>query len=444
MCTSTLHIRPKSLLGMSYDVPCGKCLECRSLSQNSWVTRLGYDIKDLYERGGVAVFLTFTYNDTCLPKSAFLTNEFIPCFRREDILGFLNNLKVLVNRQYGKGMYKYFICSEYGKFTKRPHYHGLFLLQPGVDSTWFSEKCRSLWHYGFMFPRYKDGRYIDNLGAATTVELRNLNAACKYVSKYITKDLDYFDLPPIKHYLAKRDQLTDDMRKLFNSRLPRHYQSKGIGSSLLKDGINADKLLDYVKQGIYNPTTCKMEALPRYYVEKLCFDHQRIVVDGHPKVLRYLNPSYADVMREIHRQSFTAKFRQVSNFNLNANLNVFLSHGYTSTDYTRFKHLQDIYTPIEIVLRRWYDRLTPECKFMYHSLNYDGLTLDNIVNFRVDLYTLCVDTFISKFVDKNNDVAWYMDVFDKITKYDRAVANEIRNNDYLRTIKLKLLKLRII
>ena len=71
MCTSTLHINPKNYLGMSLDVPCGSCLECRSLSQNSWVTRLGFDLKDLYDRGGVAVFLTFTYNNECLPWSNF-------------------------------------------------------------------------------------------------------------------------------------------------------------------------------------------------------------------------------------------------------------------------------------------------------------------------------------------------------------------------------------
>ena len=261
MCTCTLHIRPKSLLGMSYDVPCGKCLECRSLSQNSWVTRLGFDLKELYDNGGVAVFLTFTYNDSCLPKCTFLSEDDVPCFRRDDVLRFFNKLKVFVNRQYGKGMYKYFFCSEYGKFTKRPHYHGLFMLQPGVDSTWFAEKCRSLWHYGFMFPRYKNGRYVDNLGDATSVELRNLNAACKYVSKYITKDLDYYELPQIKDYIDKREYLNDDMRNYFNGCLPRHYQSKGIGSALLKDGINADKLLEYVIKGIFNPTTCKIEAL---------------------------------------------------------------------------------------------------------------------------------------------------------------------------------------
>jgi hypothetical protein len=439
MCTSTLHIRPKSLLGMSYDVPCGNCLECRSLSQNSWVTRLGFDLKDLYERGGVAVFLTFTYNDYCLPKSEFLSDELIPCFRREDVLRFLNQLKVLVNRRYGKSMYKYFLCSEYGKFTKRPHYHGLFMLQPGVDSTWFSETCRKIWHYGYMFPRYKDGRYVDNLGACTSVELRNLNAACKYVSKYITKDIDYYDLPAIKYYMNVRDSLSDDMRKYYNGFLPRHYQSKGIGSSLLKNGCDASTLLDYVKNGIYNPTTCKVDALPRYYVEKLCFDHNRIVVDGHVKVIRTLKPSYADVMREIHRQSFTAKIGQLNNFLHNVNLNVFTSHGYTISDYIRFNRLRELHTSEYYVLHRWYDRLTPECKYYFDVLGYKELTLNNIVNFRVDLYTLCVDTFISKFVDKNADVAWYMDIFDKITKYDRSVKNEIRYNDYLRVQKLKLI-----
>ena len=164
------------------------------------------------------------------------------------------------------------------------------------------------------------------------------------------------------------------------------------------------------------------------------------MVDGQPKVIRSLNLSYADVMREVHRQSFNSKIQQVSNFNINVNLNVFLAHGYSCSDFTRFKHLQDIYTPKYIVLQRWYDRLTPECKFLFHTLNYDGLTLDNLVNFRIDLYTLCVDTFISKFTEKNDDVAWYMDVFDTITKYDRSVANEIRYNDYLRVLQLKLIK----
>lgn len=440
MCTSTLHIRPKSLLGMSYDVPCGNCLECRSLSQNSWVTRLGFDLKDLYDNGGVAVFLTFTYNDKCLPLSSFLSHDVIPCFSREDVFGFLNQLKVLVNRRYGKGMYNYFLCSEYGKFTKRPHYHGLFMLKPGVDSTWFSETCRKIWHYGFMFPRFKNGRYIDNDGAATSVELRNLNAACKYVSKYITKDIDYYELPQIKHYLDERENLDEDSRKFYNGFLPRHYQSKGIGSSLLKNGCDADTLLGYVKNGIYNPTTCKMDSLPRYYVEKLCFDHHRIVVDGQPKVLRSLNPSYSDVMKEVHRQSFVTKIQQVRNFNHNVNLNVFINHGYSSSDFNRFIYIQNNYTPENLVLWRWYDRLTAESKQLFYVLDYDGINLDNLVNFRVDLYTLCVDTFISKFVDKNEDVAWYMNIFDKITKHDRAIANEQRYNDYLRVKKLKLSK----
>ena len=123
---------------------------------------------------------------------------------------------------------------------------------------------------------------------------------------------------------------------------------------------------------------------------------------------------------------------------------MFLAHGYTRSDFTRFKHIQDIYTPTQIVLRRWFDRLTSECKFLFHTLNYVGLTLDNVVNFRVDLYTLCVDTFISKFVDKDNDIAWYIDVLDKITKSDRSLANEIRYNDYLRVLQLKLIKKHII
>ncbi len=445
MCTSTLHIRPKSFLGMSLDVPCGKCLECRSLSQNSWVTRLGFDLKDLYSRGGVAVFLTFTYNNECLPWSnfGFKNEKCIPVFQRKDELKFLNALKVYVHRMYGKGAYKYFFCAEYGKWTKRPHYHGLFMLEPYVDPTWFAEKCRQLWDYGFMFPRRKGDRYVDNNGATSSVTLRNLQGACKYVSKYITKDIDYYDLPLVKKYVEMRHLLKDEERKYYNDLLPKHLQSKGIGSSLLKGCVTPALLSTWVTNGIYNPTTCKVDQLPRYYVEKLCFDHQRIIVDGMPKVLRYLNHDYYDVVKSVHEQSFQSRINQVNNFFFNLDFNYIKNYGYSISDLVRLNRIHRDYSTEYIVCRSFYDRLTTTCKVLFDKL-YGSLSLSNVVSFRMDLYDLEVDTLFSKDIPMDSDVSFLMSVFSAVTKGNRAIDNKKRYDDYIRQKKLKFLQLHLI
>ena len=98
MCTSPLHIHQLSL-GMSFDVPCNDCLECRSASQNSWLFRINKDLEDLYVRGGKGVFLTFTYNDCCLPHSdfGFYDSNPIPCFSSDDVSRFLNKVKVFAS-----------------------------------------------------------------------------------------------------------------------------------------------------------------------------------------------------------------------------------------------------------------------------------------------------------------------------------------------------------
>lgn len=446
MCTSTIHIKPKKLLGMSYDVPCGDCLECRSLSQNSWVTRLGFDLEDLYLNGGKAIFLTFTYNNECLPFTnfGFINDEIVPCFNHDDILGFLNKLKVSVNRKYGKGQYKYFWCSEYGKFTKRPHYHALFMLQKDVDSVWFAEKCRQLWDFGFMFPRRKGDRYVDNNGCKSDIELRNRQAACKYVSKYITKDLDYCNISLIKKYLELRNKLSDEKRCYYNKFLPKHFQSKGIGDSLLKNGCDPDSLLSYVRNGVYNPTTCKMDQLPRFYVEKLCFDHKRVLSDdGTPFVVRSLRVEYENVIREVTLQSFNSKVQQLDNFYHNVNLNVFKAHGYSLSDFVKFQRLRNSYSSEYFICRYWYDNLTSSCKTIYNSL-YDSLIIDNLADFRLLLYRLEVDTIRTKDFESDSDVAWFMSVFNDIVRSDRALSNQRRYEDYMRQKKLKFLELKLL
>lgn len=281
MCTNPLIVRNKSpykvydVSPQKYQVPCGKCLECRSLVQSDWCTRLSYEINMFYRNGGIGVFLTFTYNDEDLPVFAPLNQ---PCFRHDDVLKFLDRLNLYMQRTYGPYMYKYFICSEYGKNTQRPHYHGQFLLKYGVDWPSFVEKCRELWsEHGFMFPKFDGHQYVDNDGLGVSPTLKNGAASAKHVSKYITKDLSFYNIPSIAAYLDKRNNSFDIPYKkrweLIKRCLPKHWQSKGIGLSQLEQVnlFDSDSVLNALKNGVYEPLSGEVVPLSSYAVNKLMY-----------------------------------------------------------------------------------------------------------------------------------------------------------------------------
>lgn len=282
MCISPLTVKNNSSYLDSnhcnhhHDVPCGHCLECRSLIRSEWMTRLSFEVKSLYSRGGVAVLLTFSYSDDKLP--IYRDGNFsVPAFYHDDVLRFLNRLKVEAHKNFGKGSYKYFFVSEYGKNTRRPHYHGEFFLQPGVDWKMFTELCRKIWSsvykYGYMFPKFDPvyGYIDDNYNAALPL-LRNLKDSASYVSKYVTKDMGFYGLPEIDEYI--KDKRNKERMKRY---LPKHWQSNFLGYSVLDevnwfDDSDVKHALEY---GITNPLTHKVVPLPRYAINKMIYRNQR-------------------------------------------------------------------------------------------------------------------------------------------------------------------------
>ena len=275
MCTSPLHIGNNSVYKSlfysfkGYDVPCGSCEECRNSKKADWQTRISFEISSLYRRGGCAVFLTFTYSDKCLPH--YKDGDFcVSCFNHKDVLRFLNRLKVNAYRHFGKGSYKYFVTSEYGKNTKRPHYHGLFFLQPNVNFHEFTEICRDAWTYGYMFPKFNKYKnaYVDNNNAVVTPCIRSLVGGAKYVSKYVTKDLSFYELPCVAAYIAD-----DENKERMRPYLPKHWQSNLLGLSVLDDvSLMDDKDVDYLLNvGVTNPLTFKVVPCPQFIVNKLMY-----------------------------------------------------------------------------------------------------------------------------------------------------------------------------
>ena len=281
MCLSPIHIKNKSVYkvyGLSYtayDVPCGHCLECNQLRKNDWQTRIAFELSSLYKRGGRAVFLTFG----CLPHFTltFGRDKYrIECFRHKDVLTFLNRLKVEVNKLYGKGSYKYFFTSEYGKNTKRPHYHAIFFLQPHVDWHKFVEVCRSKWSYGFMFPKYNKRQrcYIDKNNRPITDGkpcISSLGGCAKYVSKYVTKDLSFYNIPMVSLYLENKNN-----KEFMKRYLPKHWQSNLLGISAV-DALpifDDSSFKDVLSNGIVNPLTLKRVPIPQFIINKLMYRYE--------------------------------------------------------------------------------------------------------------------------------------------------------------------------
>lgn len=246
-------------------VPCGQCVECRDAVRNEWRTRLSYELKHTKDIGGTAIFLTFSFNDYWLPR--YKDGSFTcTCFNHDYVLTFLNRLKVAANKRFGKGSYKYFFVSEYGKDTKRPHHHCEFFLRSGVDWREFTELCREKWQYGFMFPKYSKrlNMYVGNDGKDATPVVRDLAGNSNYVSKYVTKDMAFYD-DKLSNYISDPAK-----RQRFKPYLPKHWQSKHLGYSIL-DGLTESDALNALDNGITDPNTLKVVPLPQYAINKLLY-----------------------------------------------------------------------------------------------------------------------------------------------------------------------------
>lgn len=344
MCYSPLIIKNNSTYKSSdysqsfVRVPCGNCDECNDGRMLEWQTRICFEVDSLYKRGGVAIFLTFTYNNECLPSYDDVGFS-VDCFNHDDVLSFLNRIKVYWHKLVGKSQYKYFFTSEYGHDTQRPHYHAIFFLEKSIDSRAFAESCRRNWKYGFMFPRYDWRRksYVDNYGKCVDIEIRSLKGAAKYVSKYITKDMSYLNRDDVREYISvKANKIR--MKRF----LPKHWQSNGLGFCI--DDYVSDDFEKCLKDGIYNPLLGRNVDLPQYYINRKIYDNvptrgtdfERISsTTGKYLYDRVIN----DFGRKYYRQIFDDKIRK----RVNSMSEVFqLSYDYLSKDFIALESVKNL------------------------------------------------------------------------------------------------------
>lgn len=131
-------------------VPCGKCEACLARRARDWMIRLTEELKD----SSYACFVTLTYDDEHLPRQdrkvydwmidQEVTFKDVPVHRVRDCQLFLKRLR----KDNPDVKIRYFLVSEFGPRTLRPHYHAIVFNLP-------RERCNKMyisskWQNGFV------------------------------------------------------------------------------------------------------------------------------------------------------------------------------------------------------------------------------------------------------------------------------------------------------
>lgn len=323
MCINPIKIKDPNNSKKVYEVPCGHCIECKRNYQNSWIIRLDEHLKSSNYK---AVFFTLTYADEAIPKNYLISGnvyrtpsdyfhdglsqrqcideetgdtldlsrfqvidynsmdprtmaEFYELQRKEevkydpsriymfnsvrvkDIQDWMKRCRKQLKKYTGKTV-KYFISSEYGPHTFRPHYHGVLF---GITKRDFDIYFKKDWITHFGRERNKN---VCVISEDVDPSLNGMEYVSKYCSKGVfehplcSKDFFYFHTQPdgktthteyhSKHYERCIEYFGVDIPLVDK---PSKFISQGLGADFLTpqmrnyyaagDDVNISKDITY-------------------------------------------------------------------------------------------------------------------------------------------------------------------------------------------------------
>lgn len=225
-------------------LPCGKCEACRNSDAICWRVRL----KEEFYSSRNAYFITLTYDDSKLNfarcKHESIDYGFFPIVNKPDIQKFFKRFRKIFSDyyKYQEEKFKYFLVSEYGPTTFRPHYHAILFnlpdlsVIPEVQLAKITKKLQEIWGNGFI-----------------KLDKCNENRIA-YCTKYMACETI---IPP---YLPK----------------PFRLISKGIGISYL----DKEERIKWHKKDLncYYPDGVYKLRLPRYYKDKIFSEDEKVMI----------------------------------------------------------------------------------------------------------------------------------------------------------------------
>lgn len=275
MCENPIYIRNNTkkfnsmLTKVGFHVPCGKCPSCVAAMRDEWFLRAFAEYQEFKEKGGRVFFPTNTYDTKSLPvfnpKTGRLRHgddkEGIKCFSKRDVQAYLKKLRKKFENLGIIGI-KYLVCSEYGMSengTHRPHYHCLiYIPQCDLTTSAIENILDDSWNFGFTFFSEKGS------------EVNSINAIL-YVSKYCTKQFDFYENEELNDYMSNLAQ-----KEKIKEYLPKRYNSKYFGIHLAKWLECKDNIEDFIQDGVSDnylglSNEGKTYAIPRYIRNKILY-----------------------------------------------------------------------------------------------------------------------------------------------------------------------------
>lgn len=180
------------------------------------------------------LFFTLTYSPESVPE---LVDQYGVVYRtvfKKHLQDWFKRFRQRYIHDFGENaQFKYFITSEYGPKTKRPHYHGIIY---GIEKSVFIRLALSDWSARFGFYDVQEVK----LSLNSLERDKSLSNVMRYVGKYCMKG--EFENP-----FVEQEKVFPSFRLI----------SKGVGLQYTLDikdfvlyGHNKKKTIDYSPQGI--------------------------------------------------------------------------------------------------------------------------------------------------------------------------------------------------
>lgn len=157
-----------------FRVPCNRCIGCRLDYARQWSNRLVLELQD----NPNALFITLTYNDQNVP----ISEKGFKTVSVRDCQLFMKRLR----KHFSDRKIRFFLCSEYGSTTLRPHYHGIFYGLslsdfPDLEFYKFNKLNQPLYKSDLLAKEiWKNG--FCTIGGVT-------RESCSYTARYMLKKL---------------------------------------------------------------------------------------------------------------------------------------------------------------------------------------------------------------------------------------------------------------
>lgn len=344
------------------EVPCGKCILCREKKANEWVSR---GMAETQSSTNIPYFITLTYNDNCLPRNGV---------RKRAAQLFMKRLRINLSRETGESFnLRFFLCSEYGSKTKRPHYHAILWNVPNLDPSWeihnkklqdivqrswsfmvskkrYEQLSDELDKYGHPVYKYHDtdnNRYRALYGYTVCSECNEHRV--RYCMKYMRKESE---IP------TRVDTSTGEIKSM-NDVFFLSSRRRGIGYQWINEHIDEyrsnPQLLDVVLTDKFTGEKYR-GSLPRYFKDIIAPTRSRII----PKEYRDAFEEYNNLYYQIE------KYLPL----VNTYHDRVLSH-YPTLYYHPYKHVKESSHILATSQIKDYQQRCDELEWYLLSLEYD-------------------------------------------------------------------------